>query len=283
MQRSVYKHIICDTLSATGGEIIVIDDVLFINGTKICTLRDVRFKGVVYVPAVASETLGKVTFTVASANPANSTVYSLTIVQSNPNAKGAEQNPIVKTYSITTPPTGVLTPTTVDAQLLAAINADASKHFTAVGGATLALTAAAGYPILTGSWTANPDASTVVQTTQGVTLAGSLAEMYALGVTTATQLPPPGVASNTVWATGTAGTLATTFYDLYYFESFENIGESNTARINQGTQICLWIGREASNRSAFEAVLENILAGFLRDGTTTSNHQLEVLNDGSTQ
>ncbi len=283
MQRSIYRHIIADTLAASGADLSVTQDVLYVNGVKVARLLDVRNGGANSVPSVSSETLGVVTFTVASGTPAFGVQYGITLVQPNPTAQGAEPNPIVKNYTITTPLTGTLTPTTVDAQLLALINADSSKHFTAAGGATLAITAAAGYPILIGSWNQNPDASTVVQTTQGVALSGAVASMLLQGVTTTANPPGQGAFSNTVWASGTSGTLADTYYDLYYFESYEAIGESNTSRVNQGVQTCLWVGHNASNRATFESILTALLGGYLRNGTTTSNHQLETIPYGAAQ
>lgn len=284
MQRTVYRHIIADTLAPSGADLTVLQDVLYVNGVKIATLRDVRNQGAESIPAVTSETAGVVTFTVASATPAYSTTYGIYVIQANPNAQGADPNPIVKYYAVTTPATGTLTPTTVDAQLLALINADSSKHFTAAGGATLVLTAAAGYPILTGGWQQNPDSSTVAQTTVGIQKQGTLAQMYSLGVaTTGNPATPPANFSNTIWASGTAGTLADTAYDAFYFESFENIGENNTLRAAQGNQTVLWIGHSASNRAAFVSILTAILGGFLRNGTSVSYKQLETIPYNTTQ
>lgn len=255
MQRSIYKHIILDTIAVTGDDISVVNRHLYINGVLLWKFDDVSVA--TKVANVSSETAGVLTYT-PTATPANATTYYVSFTVSNPNAEGAQNDPLIFNVAVNTPATGSLTATTLVTQFKNALaNAPYTTYVTASGSSTLVLTATTGYPVIIGNNT--PDI-TVVQTTQGVALAGTVAEMEALGAGD----------NNTVWASGTAGTFAGTAYDLYYATAFTNIGEQNTTRVNQGTQICLWVNAGATNKSTFETALENVLKGGTKSSATTA-------------
>lgn len=271
MQRSVYKHIILDTVAATGGDILVKNRYIYVNGVALWKQDDVANGGVVYVASNSSVTPGVLTYDFPN-TPLNNTTYTIQVTVSNGGGQGANNNPLVFNISVVTPATGTLTDNDVVDLFEAKINTPAySDYFTASGTDDLVVTATTAYPVIIGS-AVSP--ATVTQTTPGVTKAGSLAQMAALGV---------GENGNTVWASGTKGTFAGTYYDLYYCLNYKEIGENNTALVKQANQVCLWIPNGATNASDFVTALDNVLGGFLLDGTTVSEHQLETKSLGGVQ
>lgn len=261
MQRSIYKHLILDTIAVTGDDILVKNGILYIAGTPIFKFDDVARNSVNKVAGVSSETAGVVTYSMAS-SVLNSTTYSITIRVANPNAEGAQQDPILFNVSVQTPATGSLTNITLFDQFRAKLAGIAyTPYFTTngTGNATLVLTAVSGYPVITGNATSP---ITVAQTTQGVQITGTPTTMATIGA---------GDNINTVWLSGTQGTFAGTLYDLYYSLEYQEVGESNAARVNLGSQTCLWVNAGATNKSTFETALESVLAGGTKTSATTAN------------
>lgn len=252
MQRSVYQHTVLDTIQASGLDIVVQNRQLYINGVSMWKFDDVRVNGIKKKTAVTSETLAKLTYTVPAV-PANSTTYTVQFTVANNGATGAQSNPLVFNISVLTAATGTLANTDLVTQFKAVLaNAPYTTYIAASGTTTLVLDAVAGYPVLIGGATAP---ITVAQTAQGIPKNGLPANMVALGVT-----PTP---------TGAA-------YTMYYCENFAAIGETNTRRFNQGVQQVLWLREAATNYATFITDFDNVLLGFLKDGTTINNHQLEV-------
>lgn len=284
MQRSIYTHKILDTIQATGGDIIVKNGYLYIKGNLMFKFADVERNGIVKATPVTSATAGVLTYAVPLV-PANSTVYSVSVTVANPTATGAQQNPLVFTIPVTTAATGTLANTDLVTQfknLINSTNQSYSTYFVATGTTTLILTATSSYPVIIGNATPN---ITVTQTTQGVATAGLPANMAALGViygTPASQLGQ-GNPTNTIWISGTAGTLASASYYSYSINSALNIGENATMRVNQENSQILWVATDATNRATFITDLDNVLGGFLKDGTTVSTHPAEVVQSSATQ
>lgn len=253
-QRSVNQNIV---LNSTAGstDIVVKDRHFFLQGQVFFKFDDVVLGSMVKETAITSETLGVVTFTVASATPAYSTTYSLSLtIQPLLTAQGTANVPITRVISITTPATGTLTPTTVDAQFIAAINASLGTYVLASGTTTLVVTALATYPILTGGWVVNPDTSTVTQTTQGIAKRGTPAAMQAIGV------------SSTL--TTAAG------YTLYSCLVASNIGENNTSRVNQLTPKMLWLSESMTNYANFVLRIDQALLAYTSTSGTTVDHSV---------
>ncbi len=281
MQRSVYQHKILDTIAASGADITVKNRYVYINGVQMFKMDDVEQNGIVFVPKVSSVTAGVLTYTVPSV-PVNSTTYTIGFSVGNPGATGSQDNPLNNTVSVITAATGTLANTDLVTQFKNRINNDAnlSQYVVASGSTTLILTAVAAYPILVNFSTVSP--ITVAQTTLGIGLAGSVAEMQALGVVVPSSASPAplgtGIANNTIWITGTTGTFAGTYYDLYYCASALNVGEGNTIRLNQENVQCLWVNNGSGNAAAFESIFNAILGGYQRNGTLVNFHELEVKN-----
>ncbi len=267
MANQNYKHLILDTIQASGQDISVVNKLFSLKGTPIWEFPNVAPDGIVKETAITSETLGVVTFTVAAATPAFSTVYSLAITIQNPGAQGADPDVIYKVIQITTPATGTLTPTTVTTQFKTAINAALGTYVLATGTATLIVTALAGYPIVNGGWVQNPDASTVVQTTLGVAKRGTVAAMALLGAAANTP--------QTIWLSGTANTFAGTAYTLYSNKSYNNVGIQNSIRQNQLTNVCIWVNEGATNYSTFITDMDGMLLSkdVTTGGVQTTNYK----------
>ena len=247
-QVTVNTNVVLNT-TAGSTDIVVKNRELYIKGALFLRFDDVQAGSIVKETAITSETLGVVTFTVASATPAFNTTYSLSLTIQNPGAQGATPNPITSVISIVTPATGTLTPTTVDAQFIARINATLGSYVLATGTTTLIVTALAGYPVLTGGWVINPDASTVAQTTQGISKRGTAAALNTLGVPT-------------TLTTGTA-------YSLYSVINATDIGQNNTMRVNQVTPKMLWLNESMTNYASFITAMDiAILAATYIQGTT---------------
>lgn len=243
MQRSIYKNIVLDTIAASGADVVVTNRKLYIAGEFITKLDDVV--NVEKKVAITSETAGVVTF--SSPTVVNDKDYTLTLTQPNPNAEGAAPNPIVYVYTVHTPATGSVTATTLYDQFRAAINADLASHVTPSGTTTLICTADSGYPVLIGS---SVNAGTCTQTTQGIAKFGVPATLDAFG------------------AKGYTGDT----YTMYYFFDYNLLGESNTMRQNQGTQVVLWANEDEGGYAAFVAELDDALSA--DSGYTAS--ELEV-------
>lgn len=249
-QRSVYQHIVLNTIAASAGDWSVKNQTVYIQGVPFFKFDDVIVGSIVKETAVTSETAGVVTFTVASSTPAYNTTYAVTINVSNPNATGSQSNPIVQTIAVTTPASGTLTPTTVTTQFKAAINAAMGTYVTASGTSTLVITGNAGYPVVTGSWATNPDASTVTQTTQGVPKSGTPAAMQALGVASSL-------------TTGTA-------YTLYSVLVNSVVGEGNGAAAKGLIAKMLWLNQSDGNCANLVTQIDLTLAGY-STGTTVDH------------
>ncbi len=268
---AIYKHVILDTVQASGQDVTAQNQMVHIEKFPWIKFTDVLTNGVKKETAITSETLGVVTFTVAAATPAFSTVYSLNLQIENPAPTGTQDAVISKVITITTPAVGTLTPTTVSDQFRAAINAQLGTYVLATGTTTLIVTALAGYPFLSGGWAVNPDASTVVQTTLGIEKRGTPTYMAYLGV---------GDNAQTIWASGTRGTLAGSAYTLYAVQVANAIGTDHSFRANQLAVTCLWINESATNASTLVTDIDGIMQGF--DVTTggvqtTVNDAIEVL------
>lgn len=260
MQRSIYKHIILDTIQVTGDDVLVKNRHLYVNNVLLWKFDDVDKDSVNKTTGTASVTPGVLTYSLPLV-PVNSTQYSIQVTVANPGAEGSDPDPLVFNITVTTAATGTLANTDLATQFANVINAAGSvyqPYFSAVAAATLELTAETAYPVIIGSATSP---ITVTQSTQGTQAAGTPALMADLGVGD----------SNTIWASGTTGTLAGTVYDLYYAAVHTNIGETNTARVNQGEHVLLWVNQSATNRANFETALENVLKGGTKTSATTSN------------
>ncbi len=267
MQRSIYKHVILDTIQATGDDVIVDNRILYINGVQMFKFDNIAQGGYSKVSGVSSVTAGVVTYT-PLANPANSTQYKIQVTVANPGATGAQPNPLIFNVAVTTPSTGTLTATTLADQFRTALGQSPyTTYFTASGSGTLILTATSSYPVIVA---ASQVGMTAVQTTQGVEITGTPTTMALIGA---------GNNANTVWASGTRGTFAGTLYDLYFDFEYREIGETNTDRVNQGLQQCLWVNFGATNRSTFETALENVLAGGTKTSATTANPETIEVHD----
>ncbi len=279
MQRSVYQHKILDTIAASGADIGVKNRYIYINGVQMWKQDDVEKDGITFIPNVQSVTAAVLTYSVPAV-PTNSTVYTIQVTVPNPNAQGDQQNPLVLNIPVTTPSTGTLANTDLVTLFKTAINSvyqGYNTYFVATGTTTLILTATTVYPVMIGGVTAP---ITVVQTTAGVNLQGNVAQMESLGVTV-NSVPAQlgaGNPNNTIWVSGTAGTLAGTYYDAYFCASALNIGEQNTIRQNQEFGQYLWINSGSGNAASFESILNAVLGGFLRNGTTINWHELETKN-----
>ena len=285
MQRSVISHKILDVVQASGADITVKNRYLYIKGNMIGKFDDMEKDGVQQIVAVSSVTQAVLTFSVPAV-PLNSSatvpqIYSIQVTVDNPGATGVQNNPLVFNFSVTTPVTGTLANTDLVTLFKTLINSTSqsySTYFVATGTTTLILTATTAYPVMIGTPTAP---ITVAQTTQGVQLAGQVANMKALGVVTAstpTRLNK-GQPTNTYWITGTSGTLsnaATTGYTAFTFFSALDVGESNTARVNQKGVQYLWVNNADANAAAFCSILNAVLGGYQRNGTTVNFKELEV-------
>lgn len=254
-QFSVNQNIVLNSTLGSG-DIVVKDRHLFIQGQAFFKFDDVELGSIVKETAITSETLGVVTFTVASATPAYNTQYSLALtIQPTSTATGTATVPITRVISIATPATGTLTPTTVDAQFIAAINAALGSYVLATGTTTLIVTALAGYPILTGGWVVNPDSSTVAQTTQGIAKRGTAAALQALGVPSALTTAAAYTLYSCITDTGLAGF-------------------NNTARVNQRTPKMLWLSESMTNVASFISRFDQAILAYTGISGTTVDHSV---------
>lgn len=277
MQRSTYLHKILDTIQPTGGDIVVKNRYLYINGVLMFKMDDVERDGITKAVSVGSVTAGVLTYGVPVV-PLNATTYNIQVTVDNPTAQGVQQNPLVFNIPVTTPANGTLANADLVTLFKNKINAVAqtyNTYFVASGTTSLVLTATTAYPVITGSATSP---MTVVQTTTGVPTSGLVANMLALGVQTNSTPAQLGVGnpSNTQWISGTPGTLAGTSYTAYTILSALNVGESNTQRINQENNQILWVDEQSANYAVFIADLDQVLGGFLKAGTIVNTHELEV-------
>lgn len=262
MQRSIYQHIILDTVLGTAADLLVKERHLYIAGTLMYKLDDVSRGSVVKETSITSETAGVVTYT-PPATPVNSTTYSIQFRVANPGATGAQDDPLVFNVSVTTPATGTLTATTLADQFRTVLaTSPYSTYVTGSGTATLIITGNSGYPIVIGSSTSP---ITSVQTTIGVAKRGTPTAMAALGVGT--------TYGNTVYLNGTQS-LAGTKYTLYTSLEHRNIGESVTDRVNQGMLKMLWINEDDGDAAALIAAIDLALAG----DSTYQAAELQVLS-----
>lgn len=257
-QRSVNQNIVLNT-TAGSGDIVVKDRHLFIQGANFFKFDDVQYGSIVKETAITSETAGVVTVTIG-ATPAASTKYSFQIVvQPLLTAQGVAAAPIVLNFAVTSAASGQTTTTIAD-QFKSQYGLVAGyPYFTTnalASGATIVFTAAAGYPIITGTLgvDGSTTASTVVQTTQGIAKRGTPAAMQALGV-------PSALTTDTA-------------YTLYSCLVATNIGESNTARVNQFVPKMLWIGENVANKSSFISRFDQAILAYTSTSGTTIDHSV---------
>lgn len=284
MQRSIYQNKVLDTIQTSGQDIVVKDGYLYINGTLMWAFKDVENAGISKAVAVASVTPAVLTYTVPAV-PLNSTVYTIQVTVNNPTAQGDQQNPLVFNIPVTTVATGTLANTDLVTQFTNAINSvyqAYNTYFVASGSTTLILTATTAYPVMIGGVTAP---ITVVQTTAGVPTSGLVANLIAQGVQVNTTPPQLGKGTplNTIWLSGTSGTLAGTSYTTYICANAMNVGEVNTGRFNQENTQVLYISEQATNYAVFIADLDNVLKGFIKAGGTINVHIVETVAGASAQ
>lgn len=284
MQRSIYQNKILDTIQPTGGDIVVKDGYLYINGTLMWAFKDVERDGITKATAVASPTAAILTYSVP-AIPLNSTVYTIQVTVNNPNATGAQQNPLVFSIPVTTPATGTLANTDLVTLFKTAINSvyqAYNTYFVATGTTTLILTATTAYPVMIGGVTAP---ITVVQTTAGIPTSGLVANLLAQGVqvTTSPAQLGTGTPISTLWLSGTQGTLAGTQYTTYVCLNAMNVGEVNTGRFNQENTQALYVNESATNYAVFIADLDNVLKGYIKGGSTINVHIVETTPNSAAQ
>jgi len=257
MQRNNYQWIVLDTISASAGVVTVKNRVAYIAGQFWFKYDDIQPNTIIKETAITSATAGVITFTVG-ANPANSATYKLQFSQQIPTSSTQGTSTTVpKTYTVVTPATGTPTATTVADQFRLQFTAEGTTYVTASGTATLIITANTNYPIIYGgAWVLDGSgtASTVTQTTTGINIRGTGAALVAIGAPATT--------------TGAA-------YTIYYKLGFENIGENNTMRVNQGWQTMLAILESATNYSALISAIDLTLDAFT-SGTTINPEVISV-------
>lgn len=257
MIRNNYQWIVLESVSASSGVVFAKNRIMYVDGNKFFKYDDVQPNTIVKETAITSATAGVITFTVG-ATPGNSATYTLQFYQPIPSSSTqSTTNNGLKTYTVVTPATGTPTATTVADQFRLLFTAEGTTYVTATGTATLIITANTNFPIITGgAWfrDGSGTASTVTQTTQGIAIRGTGALLKTIGGPTTM-----GDATN---------------YTIYYKLSFENIGETNTMRVNQGWPTVIALAESGTNYStaitAIDLYLDAYSAGTTFDTETVS-------------
>ena len=237
------RHIILGTTAPTGSgaAVFISDQIIWANKNRVARYLDIEPKNVRKETAITSETAGVVILTPSS--PTNDTTYSFTLVQLNPNATGTQAERVERVISVTTPATGTVTATTIVTQFNTEYFSLASNPFNVAvtTGATLTLTASAGYPILWGSVYSSGGTVAVNNSVAGIDTRGLAADLERLGA-------PSSL------VTGTA-------YTLYAIVNNEHIGQNNMMRVNQPENVYIWMDEAASGYSTWVTDMDAILDG----------------------
>lgn len=191
--------------------------------------------------APVTEQLQQDTYTTVGA--VNDVTYGLTISQLI-NLTTGEYYTMY--YEITTPATGVISPTSISAQFIAAINADTRMKVTAVAvAATFRIDADAGYaqfqsyPVVLGG------GLTKAATTAGIRAVGDAADLNRLGL---------------------AGLFTGTSYRKLYLTATKDTAPVSTQITQQPYEYVFFINQAAVNRAALETRITEWLNGFAAGG-----------------
>lgn len=237
------RHIILGTTAPTGSgaAVFIEDQIIWADKNRVARYLDIEPKNLRKETAILTETAGVVILTPSAV--VNDTIYSFSLTQLNPNATGTEAERITTVISVTTPATGVVSATTVNQQFLDEYFDVTSNpfHVTAVGGATLTLTAEADYPILFGAVYNSGGLVAVNNSVAGIDTRGLAADLIRLG------------APSTL-VTGTA-------YTLYAIVNNEHIGQNNMMRVNQPENVYIWMDEDAAGYGTWITDMDAILDG----------------------
>ena len=253
-----YPVYVFDTILATHGDVVLSNGWLTAKTntggqTNICRYLDIQ--SVVNQVKVAE--VPQVT-TLTSVGTTNSITYGIKIVQYLGVALGTKTFP----FTVTTPATGTISPTTIHAQFIAQINANSQIKVTASGTTTLILTADAGYPFfgvratnLGLGFTGFPPTA---PTTAGVAARGTAAAITALGGV----LNTGGVAF-----TGSA-------YTTTLINFTKHLAPGNTLDTEQVDGCYLAFNEGSTNYAALQAYLLELFASFPAGGSTYSDPEI---------
>ena len=252
-----------DIIQASHADIVIANEWITLKTTtggqaRICRYLNLVPGGVINQVKVAE--VPQVT-TLTSVGTTNSITYGIKIVQYLGVALGTKTFP----FTVTTPATGTISPTTIHAQFIAQINANSQIKVTASGTTTLILTADAGYPFfgvratnLGLGFTGFPPTA---PTTAGVAARGLAANLTANGAV----LNTAGVAF-----TGSA-------YTQMSLNFYSTLAPGNTIKTDQIDGCDIWLNEAATNYAALQAYLLELFAAFPAGGTTYPDPKILAL------
>lgn len=220
--------------AAVGADLVVSNQIAYLGGKRLGRYLDFTPGSVRKEVGIAAETLGVVTNTPTV--PLNSTIYGMLLTQVFPASTGIIPEIITRQISIQTPATGVITAITISDQFKNEFFNTGANPFqvttNALGAGSVAITAAAGYPVIFGSWVnlGGGAAANVVNNTPGVDTRGLPADLIASGVA--------------------AADASAALYTLYAFQNNEHTGYNNTMKVNQPEEVFIWLNEAAADYAA---------------------------------
>ena len=230
---------VLDSIQAAHADMSIVNGLIRSGNplVAVCKFADIT-KATITAPV--TEQLQVTTLTPVAA--ANST-YTFNITQYNYTTGNLD----FFTYSLVSAASGD-TATTIGDKFRAMINANPAIHIAATGTTTLILTAETGYAVFTVTITATGGGLTQSTGTAGIQAVNTLAQLQALGFTTA----------------------AAASYTVVHLEFNQPTGKDNKDQVTLASEFDLLISQGATNRAALVTNWQEVLGNLVEGGITAS-------------